>query len=134
MAESFFGTLECELLDRRPLRTHAEAKLAVFEFIEGWYNTQRRHSSLGYLSPNESEKRHAEGVPGDRVESRSRLLGHPGEPLSSDSTREGSEREEEEKGDGSGGGSAPEPRITREHQRGQEGPELESAHLSTEAG
>jgi putative transposase len=51
MAESFFATLECELLDRRSFQTQAEAKLAVFEFIEGFYNTRRRHSSLGYRSP-----------------------------------------------------------------------------------
>jgi len=51
MAESFFATLECELLDRRLFQTQAEAKLAVFEFIEGFYNTRRRHSSLGYRSP-----------------------------------------------------------------------------------
>ena len=51
MAESFFATLECELLDRRRFRTQAEARIAVFEFIEGFYNPRRRHSSLGYLSP-----------------------------------------------------------------------------------
>jgi putative transposase len=51
MAESFFATLECELLDRRRFKTHAEARIAVFEFIEGFYNPRRRHSSLGYLSP-----------------------------------------------------------------------------------
>src|ERR1700688_2310457 len=51
MAESFFATLECELLDRRSFQTQAEAKLAVFEFIEGFYNTRRTHSSLGYRSP-----------------------------------------------------------------------------------
>jgi putative transposase len=51
MAESFFATLECELLDRRSFQTQAQAKLAVFEFIEGFYNTRRRHSSLGYRSP-----------------------------------------------------------------------------------
>ena len=38
MCESFFATLECELLDRRRFRSHAEARMAVFEFIEGWYN------------------------------------------------------------------------------------------------
>jgi putative transposase len=59
MAESFFATLECELLDRCRFRTQAEAKLAVFEFIEGWYNPHRRHSGLRYLSPAEYEKRHA---------------------------------------------------------------------------
>jgi putative transposase len=56
MAESFFASLECELLDRRCFHTHAEAKLAVFEWIEGWYNTRRRHSSLGYLSPVQFER------------------------------------------------------------------------------
>jgi len=51
MCESFFATLECELLDRNRFTSHAEARLAVFSFIEGWYNPGRRHSSLGYLSP-----------------------------------------------------------------------------------
>jgi len=51
MCESFFATLECERLDRRKLRTKAEARMAIFEFIEGWYNPGRRHSALGYLSP-----------------------------------------------------------------------------------
>ena len=57
MCESFFATLECELLDRRSLRTQVEARLAVFDFIEGWYNPNRRHSGLGYLSPLEFERR-----------------------------------------------------------------------------
>ena len=47
MCESFFATLECELLDRRRFRSHAEARMAVFEFIEGWYNPRRRHSAIG---------------------------------------------------------------------------------------
>jgi len=51
MAESFFATLECELLDRRSFRSQAEARMAVFSYIEGWYNPSRRHSALGYLSP-----------------------------------------------------------------------------------
>ena len=51
MAESFFATLECELLARHRFRTQAEARTAVFGFIEGFYNPERRHSSLGYLSP-----------------------------------------------------------------------------------
>jgi len=51
MCESFFATLECELLDRRKFQTKAEARMAVFEFIEGWYNPGRRHSALGYQSP-----------------------------------------------------------------------------------
>ena len=59
MAESFFATLECELLDRRTFKTQAEARMAVFEFIEGFYNPRRRHSSLGYFSPIDYERRHA---------------------------------------------------------------------------
>jgi putative transposase len=61
MAESFFATLECELLDRRCFHTQAEAKLAVFEYIEGFYNVRRRHSSLGYRSPIRFEKELADG-------------------------------------------------------------------------
>ena len=57
MCESFFATLECELIDRTTFRTHAEAKLAIFEFIEGWYNPHRRHSSIDYLSPINYERR-----------------------------------------------------------------------------
>jgi putative transposase len=57
MCESFFATLECELLDRVHLRTREEAEQAVFEFIEGWYNTHRRHSALDYQSPMEYESR-----------------------------------------------------------------------------
>lgn len=56
LCESFFATLECELLDRRSFRNHAEARLAVFEFIEGFYN--RRHSALGYRSPADYEAAH----------------------------------------------------------------------------
>ena len=59
MAESFFATLECELLDRRRFKTQAEARMAVFEFIEGFYNPRRRHSSLGYLSPIKFEREYA---------------------------------------------------------------------------
>ncbi len=58
MAESFFATLECELLDRRVFRTRAEARLAVFQYIEGWYNPHRRHSALDYCSPAEFESRY----------------------------------------------------------------------------
>ena len=67
LAESFFATLECELLDRTTLSTHAEAQAALFEFIEGWYNTRRRHSSLGYRSPLEFKRLHqADAVDGAR--------------------------------------------------------------------
>ena len=62
MCESFFATLECELLDRQRFATQAEARIAVFDFIEGWYNTQRRHSALDYLSPIDYERRHATAI------------------------------------------------------------------------
>jgi putative transposase len=56
MCESFFATLECELLDRRRFKSHVEARLAVFDFIEGFYNTRRIHSALDYRSPVEYER------------------------------------------------------------------------------
>lgn len=56
LCESFFATLECELLERRRFKTQEEARSAVFEFLEGWYNRHRRHSALGYLSPVEFER------------------------------------------------------------------------------
>lgn len=56
LCESFFATLECELLDRNRFRDPAEAKRAVFDFLEGWYNPHRRHSALGYLSPVNFER------------------------------------------------------------------------------
>jgi putative transposase len=55
MCESFFATLECELLDRSHFKTQIEARMAIFEFIEGWYNPRRRHSAIGYLSPIDYE-------------------------------------------------------------------------------
>jgi putative transposase len=58
MCESFFATLECELLDLQRFPTQAEAKMAVFDFIEGFYNPRRRHSALGQLSPVNFERRH----------------------------------------------------------------------------
>jgi putative transposase len=57
LAESFFATLECELLDRWTFRTYDQARSALFEFIESFYNRQRRHSALGYVSPQEYERR-----------------------------------------------------------------------------
>ena len=51
LCESFFATLECELLGRRSFRSHAEARMAIFEFVEAFYNRRRRHSALGYQSP-----------------------------------------------------------------------------------
>jgi Integrase core domain len=52
MCESFFATLESRF------KTQAEARHAIFEFVEGFYNLRRRHSSIGYLSPVEYERRH----------------------------------------------------------------------------
>jgi putative transposase len=56
LCESFFATLECELLDRRSFRTRPQARIVVFDYIEGWYNPHRRHSALGYQSPVNYEK------------------------------------------------------------------------------
>jgi putative transposase len=63
MAESFFASLECELIDRRSWQTKTEARLALFTYIEGWYNPRRRHSALGYLSPMDFECKHASTSP-----------------------------------------------------------------------
>jgi len=60
LCESFFATLECELLDRERFRTPAEARRALFDYIEGWYNPRRRHSALGYESPVHYERLHAD--------------------------------------------------------------------------
>src|SRR5216117_2806135 len=51
LCESFFATLECELIDRSRFQTQVEARMAVFEYLEGWYNPHRRHSALDYQSP-----------------------------------------------------------------------------------
>lgn len=51
VAESFFATIKTEVIHRQPRPTRAAARQAIFEYVEGWYNTRRRHSSLGYLSP-----------------------------------------------------------------------------------
>jgi putative transposase len=59
MCESFFATLECELLNRQSFKTQVEARMAVFDFIEGWYNPHRRHSALDYLSPINYERSHS---------------------------------------------------------------------------
>ena len=62
MAESFFATLETELIDRNDWASQAEARAAVFEFIEVFYNRIRRHSSLGNLSPERFEERYRSSV------------------------------------------------------------------------
>ena len=56
LCESFFATLECELITRHSFSNHSQAKLAIFEYIEGWYNPHRRHSAIRYLSPITYEK------------------------------------------------------------------------------
>lgn len=59
VAESFFHTLKVELIHGKTYNTRQEAKTAIFEYIEGFYNRQRRHSYLGYLSPVDFEKKNA---------------------------------------------------------------------------
>ena len=56
LCESFFATRECELLDRERFVTREQARLALFQYIEGWYNPRRRPSALGYKSPVEFER------------------------------------------------------------------------------
>jgi putative transposase len=58
VAESFFATIKRELIDARTWPTRAGLRRAVFEYIEGWYNTRRLHSTLGYLSPAQYEAVH----------------------------------------------------------------------------
>ena len=58
MMESFWGTLQLEVLDRKTWNTRAELANAIFEWIECWYNPTRRHSSIGMLSPVDFEQLH----------------------------------------------------------------------------
>src|SRR5205085_12225377 len=58
VAESFFATLKAELLHRRRWPTRRQARTAIFEYVEAFYSRQRRHSTLGYLSPTEFESRY----------------------------------------------------------------------------
>jgi putative transposase len=62
ITESFFATLECELLDRQSFRTRTDARLAIFDYIETFYNRTRRHSALGYVSPAAYERTTTEKV------------------------------------------------------------------------
>ena len=62
MAESIFASLECELIARRNWKTKTEARMAVFSWIESWYNPHRRHSALKYLSPNNFERKRTEKI------------------------------------------------------------------------
>jgi len=67
MCESFFATLECERIDRRTYRTHADARLDIFQYIEGWYNPHRRHSALGQKSPINFENLYYQSNPKTRT-------------------------------------------------------------------
>ena len=62
VAESFFSTLKRELVHRRRFRTRDEARAAIFEFIEVFYNRQRRHSTIGMVSPMEFERNYARAL------------------------------------------------------------------------
>jgi len=62
MCESFFASLECELLDRRHFETQVQARLAVFRYIEGFYNSRRLHSALDYSSPVDYERSYAKAA------------------------------------------------------------------------
>jgi putative transposase len=62
LCESFFATLECELLARRRFRSQAEARMAVFSYVEGFYNPLRLHSALGYRSPVTYEQEHRQAA------------------------------------------------------------------------
>ena len=80
-ARASSSTLECELLDRHRFRTQAEARLAIFDFIEGWYDPRRRHSGLAYLSPIHFERAHASNDrtvgSGSTIDQGGRYLGLP---------------------------------------------------------
>lgn len=75
LAESFFASLECELLDRMHFRTREEARIAVFDYLEAWYNPRRRHSALAHASPMEFERR-MEEVPGQLMSDAPRKRGN----------------------------------------------------------
>ena len=62
LCESFNATLECELFAFHRFTNRHEAGLAIFDFIEGFYNTRRRHTALGFISPMEFERRYMENA------------------------------------------------------------------------
>jgi len=69
MCESFFATLECELIERVSYTTRLEARLGVFDFVEGFYNPRRLHSALDYQSPVDYEKEYfrEQPLPSERL-------------------------------------------------------------------
>ena len=77
MAESFFASLECELIARRSWKSKTEARLAVFTWIESWYNPRRRHSALGQTSPINFEKKAQQKYQRNAQVSPEDLINHP---------------------------------------------------------
>ena len=73
MAESFFSLLESELLQRRVFKTKADASMALFTYVEAWYNRVRRHGALGQLSPLAFEQKFAAT---EAVESKTKTIDH----------------------------------------------------------
>jgi len=57
--ESFWGSMQVELLNRQRWRTHLELAVAIADYLENFYNPARRHSALGYLTPDEFEDLHS---------------------------------------------------------------------------
>ena len=70
MADSLFASLECKLIARRSCKTKTEARIAVFIWMECWYNPHRRHSVLNYHSPNNCERKHTEKI----IEAESQII------------------------------------------------------------
>jgi putative transposase len=81
LAESFFSSLECEVLDRNHFKTREEARTAVFCWIEGWYNPHRRHSSLGYLSPEQFEQEFVAETQSSELLTHARQTARRGRPM-----------------------------------------------------
>jgi putative transposase len=78
LAEAFFATLETELLMRTAFATRTAARSALFDFVEAFYNSHRRHSALGYLSPAEFERRWWDQVGSVDGSARADMLGEVG--------------------------------------------------------
>ncbi len=62
MAENFFATLETEFIDRRRFKNKSEARMAIFHYLEGWYNVRRRHTSIGTIAPIAFENQYHESL------------------------------------------------------------------------
>ena len=77
MAESFFASLECELLKRTVLPTKSAARTALFRYIEGWYNSRRRHGSIGMMAPNAFEAKATKNRNATLTKTTATLTGYP---------------------------------------------------------